>query len=247
MDLAVFNKDGQPVVSSRKVSDDFGKLHHHVVDAIENKMINLTHENSEVKLQDLFIKSSFEHRGNVYTEYLLTRDGFSFIVMSFTGARADRWKLKYIEAFNKMEQMLREENRPQQIDSKFLFQIAQQLEEKERLLIEQKPKVLFADAVATSKTSILVGELAKILKQNGIEGMGQNRLFAWLRENGFLIKRKGTDYNMPTQKSMELELFEIKETTITHSDGHISVNKTSKVTGKGQIYFINKFKAAEIA
>jgi anti-repressor protein len=107
--------------------------------------------------------------------------------------------------------------------------------------IEQdKPKVLFADAVSTAKTSILVGELAKLLKQNGIE-IGGTRLFAWLRENGYLIKRNGTDYNMPTQYSMELGLFEIKETSITHSDGHVTVQKTPKVTGKGQAYFVNKF------
>lgn len=103
-----------------------------------------------------------------------------------------------------------------------------------------KPKTIFADAVSVSKTSILIGELAKLLKQNGIE-IGQNRLFAWLREKGYLISRKGTDYNMPTQKSMELKLFEIKENSITHSDGHTSITKTPKVTGKGQIYFINIF------
>lgn len=107
-------------------------------------------------------------------------------------------------------------------------------------LKEQRPKVIFADAVGASKTSILVGELAKLLKQNGIE-TGQKRLFHWLREKGYLIKRKGTDFNMPTQRSMELELFEIKETSITHNDGHISISKTPKVTGKGQLYFINKF------
>lgn len=103
-----------------------------------------------------------------------------------------------------------------------------------------KPKEIFADAVSTSKVSILVGELAKILKQNGIE-IGQNRLFDWLRNNGYLIKRSGTDYNMPTQYSMELGLFEIKETAITHSDGHTTISKTPKITGKGQQYFINKF------
>ena len=103
-----------------------------------------------------------------------------------------------------------------------------------------KPKVLFADSVTASQTSILIGELAKLIKQNGVE-MGQKRMFAYPRENGYLIKRKGTDYNMPTQKAMDLELFEIKETSITHSDGHISVSKTPKVTGKGQVYFINKF------
>lgn len=105
---------------------------------------------------------------------------------------------------------------------------------------ENKPKIIFADSVETSKNTILIGELAKIIKQNGVD-IGQKRLFSWLRDNGFLIKREGTDYNMPTQKSMELELFEIKETAVTHSDGHISINKTPKVTGKGQVYFINKF------
>ncbi len=104
----------------------------------------------------------------------------------------------------------------------------------------QAPKVLFADAVATSKTSILIGDLAKIIKQNGFD-IGQRRLFAWLRENGYLIKRKGADYNSPMQKAMEQELFEIKETAVTHSDGHVSVSKTTKVTGKGQQYFINLF------
>lgn len=103
-----------------------------------------------------------------------------------------------------------------------------------------RPKVLFADAVSTAKTSILVGELAKLLKQNGVP-IGQNRLFSWLRDNGYLICRNGTDYNMPTQKSMEMGLFEIKETAISHSDGHTSINKTPKVTGKGQQYFVDKF------
>ena len=105
---------------------------------------------------------------------------------------------------------------------------------------EQKPAVIFAGAVTASKSSILIGELAKLIKQNGVD-TGQNKLFAWLRENGYLIKRQGSDYNMPTQKAMELGLFEIKETVVTHADGHIEVSKTPKVTGKGQIYFINKF------
>ena len=103
------------------------------------------------------------------------------------------------------------------------------------------PKVLFADAVSASDSAILIGELAKLLKQNGVENMGQNRLFKWLRNNGYLIRRKGTDYNMPTQKAMEMNLFRVKETAITHSDGHTTVSKTTKVTGKGQQYFINMF------
>lgn len=129
----------------------------------------------------------------------------------------------------------------------FLIQLATQLkseQERRKQLEEQaeqdRPKVLFANAVESSKTSILVGELAKILKQNGVD-TGQKRLFAWLREHGFLIKREGTDYNMPTQRAMEQGLFEIKESTVIHADGHTSVTKTPKVTGKGQTFFISKF------
>lgn len=111
--------------------------------------------------------------------------------------------------------------------------------------IEQDaPKVLFADSVAASHTSILIFDLAKIVKQNGVD-MGGKRLFAWMRDNGYLVRRQGTDYNMPTQRSMELGLFEVKETSVTHSDGHISVNKTPKVTGKGQQYFINRLLGEE--
>ncbi|EKQ11580.1 phage antirepressor protein [Lacticaseibacillus casei A2-362] len=107
-----------------------------------------------------------------------------------------------------------------------------------------KPKALFADAVATSHTTILVGDLAKMIKQNGVD-IGAKRLFAWLREQGYLIKRIGADYNSPTQRAMELGLFEVKETAISHSDGHVTVQKTPKVTGKGQQYFINKFLQKE--
>lgn len=107
-----------------------------------------------------------------------------------------------------------------------------------------KPKIVFADAVSVANTSILIGELAKILKQNGVD-IGQNRLFEYLRNNGYLISRKGSDRNMPTQKSMEMGLFEIKETTISHSDGHTTINKTPKVTGKGQQYFISHFLTQE--
>lgn len=117
----------------------------------------------------------------------------------------------------------------------------------QQLIIEaQKPKVLFAEAIQASHTSILVGEFAKILKQNGVD-VGQKRLFEWLRENGYLIKRKGADFNSPTQKSMELGLFEIKETPIHHNSGEISISRTSKITGKGQAYFINKFLDKAVA
>lgn len=121
-----------------------------------------------------------------------------------------------------------------------LEQAANQLKQKDIQIEEMKPKALFADSVATSHTTILIGDLAKILRGNGIQ-IGATRLFSWLREHGYLISRKGSDWNMPTQKSMNLGLFKIKETTINHSNGATSINKTPKVTGKGQQYFINKF------
>lgn len=114
----------------------------------------------------------------------------------------------------------------------------------QQVMEQQKPNIIFAEAIQASHTSILVGEFAKILKQNDID-IGQKRLFEWLRENGYLIKRRGSDYNSPTQKSMELGLFEIKETPIHHNSGDISINRTSKITGKGQAYFIKKFLHAE--
>lgn len=126
-----------------------------------------------------------------------------------------------------------------------LLQAGTQLKEAQATIAEMKPKALFADSVSMSHTSILVGDLAKLLKQNGVS-IGANRLFSWLRENGYLIRQKGTSYNMPTQKSMELGLFGIKETSITHSDGRVSISKTPKVTGKGQTYFINKFLLVEV-
>lgn len=128
--------------------------------------------------------------------------------------------------------------------AKALIEAQNVLAAKDKQIEEMKPKALFADAVTASHTSILVGELAKILKQNGIE-MGQKRLFAWLREKGYLIKRQGTDYNMPTQKAMDLGLFEIKEGSYVNGSGVNITTKTPKVTGKGQQYFINKFLAKE--
>lgn len=136
---------------------------------------------------------------------------------------------------------------PEELMAKALLVAQRTIEaQKERLTAVTKEneanrsKVLFAESVTASKTTILVGELAKLLKQNGCD-IGPKRLFTWMRENGYLIRRKGSDYNMPTQHAMELGLFEIKETTITHSDGHINISKTPNVTGKGQQYFVKTF------
>ncbi|MBA4509170.1 Rha family transcriptional regulator [Clostridium sporogenes] len=121
-------ENGQPVVSSRKVANDFEKRHSHVVEAIDNKIESLTTENSEVKISKLFIPTTFNHNGNDYKEYLLTRDGFTFIVMGFTGAKADSWKFKYIEAFNKMEQYIKEKQKPKCIED-VLIQSLQEMKD----------------------------------------------------------------------------------------------------------------------
>ena len=114
------------------------------------------------------------------------------------------------------------------------------IEEQSKAIERMKPKVIFANAVETSHTSILIGDLAKLLKQNGVE-TGQKRLFDWMREKGYLIKRKGSDWNMPTQKAMNMKLFEVKESTVNNPDGSVRINRTTKVTGRGQTYFVNKF------
>ena len=152
-----------------------------------------------------------------------------------------RWVTsEVLPALRKTGQYQVKELSGQELMAKALIEAQSVLAAKDKVIEEMKPKVVFADAVATSHTSILVGELAKILKQNGID-MGQKRLFAWLREKGYLIKRQGTDYNMPTQKAMELGLFEIKEGSYVNGSGVNITTKTPKITGKGQQYFINKF------
>ena len=154
------------------------------------------------------------------------------------GKQARQYFIQCEKNWNSPEMIM---SRALKIADRKLVEYKEKNKQLETIIEAQKPKVIFADAVVASKYCILIGELAKILKQNGID-IGQNRMFEYLRDNGYLISRKGTDYNMPTQKSMELGLFEIKETAIVHSDGHTTVSKTSKVTGKGQEYFINKFQ-----
>lgn len=137
-------------------------------------------------------------------------------------------------------QLEKDWNSPEKVMARALQIADKKIKRLETQIEEDRPRVLFAGAVETSKSSILIGELAKILKQNGIN-IGQNRLFEWMRQNGYLIRRNGSDYNMPTQRAMEMGLFEIKETSIVHADGHTSISKTPKVTGKGQVYFVDLF------
>lgn len=247
-EIVLSMQSGEPVASSRQVAENFGKEHK---DTLESIRQILAAENSATK--SMFYETTFENRGKQYPMYLMNRDGFTLLAMGFTGKAALEWKLKYIAAFNEMEKKLAEQ--PQltrsQLLATALIAAHEELEEKDKRIKlltadteRMKPKEIFSDAVSTSQNSILVGELAKLLKQNGIE-IGEKRLYAWMRENGYLIKRKGADWNKPTQRSMEMKLFTIKETVICHSDGHTSVNTTTKVTGIGQVYFVNLFLKTE--
>lgn len=199
-----------------------------------------THIDSEDK-KDAPIQGTL---GGVQEMTVINESGLYSLVLSSKLPSAKKFKRwvtsKVLPALRKTGQYQVKELSGSELMAKALIEAQSVLAAKDKVIEEMKPKVVFADAVATSHTSILVGELAKILKQNGID-MGQKRLFAWLREKGYLIKRQGTDYNMPTQKAMELGLFEIKEGSYVNGSGVNITTKTPKVTGKGQQYFINKF------
>lgn len=186
-------------------------------------------------------------RGNP-NQVIINESGLYSLVLSSKLPSAKKFKRwvtsEVLPALRKTGQYQVKELSGSELMARALIEAQNVLAAKDKVIEEMKPKVVFADAVATSHTSILVGELAKILKQNGID-MGQKRLFAWLREKGYLIKRQGTDYNMPTQKAMDLGLFEIKEGSYVNGSGVNITTKTPKVTGKGQQYFINKFLAKE--
>ncbi|WP_035052867.1 phage regulatory protein/antirepressor Ant [Carnobacterium pleistocenium] len=245
MSNLVIMKNRQALTTSLQIAVDFEKEHYDVIKSI-NRLKEDVGSFSEMFVED----SEPDSYGRPRKIYFMNRDGFVLLAMGYNGKKALDFKMKYIQAFNQMETQLIEQAK----DSYMIEDPVKRAEKwiQERKQVQQlelensqlKPKAIFADSVAASDTSILINDLAKLLKQNGIE-IGGTRLFAWLRETGYLIKRKGTDYNMPTQKSMELELFQIKETAINHNSGRISISRTPKVTGKGQLYFINKFITAK--
>lgn len=236
-DIILSTQNGEPVASSRQIAESFEKNHRDVLRAVDSLK-----EDVRNFAQMFFETDTPDSYGRPQRTYLMTRDGFTLLAMGFTGKAALAWKLKYIAAFNEMEKQLAQ--RPPLSRSELMAQALiaahDELEHKNAQIAELTPKGIFADAVSASKQSILVGELAKLLCQNGVD-IGPNRLFDWLRANGYLIRRNGTDRNMPTQRAVEMGLFEIKETTVVHSDGHTTINKTPKVTGKGQVYFVNLF------
>ncbi|MGX5815852.1 phage antirepressor KilAC domain-containing protein [Lacticaseibacillus rhamnosus] len=233
MNELVIMHNKQAMTTSLRVAEVFGKDHKNVIQSIEN----LAAEKSAAKF---FAEATYDNRGKQYPMYYMNRDGFTLLAMGFTGKKALKFKISYINAFNSMETQIKTGYVIPGSYAEALKLAASQAEQIE----DMKPKALFADAVATSGTSILIGDLAKLIRQNGVD-IGQNRLFGWLRDHGYLIS-KGDRRNMPTQRAMDLELSDIKERTFQNPDGSVRITKTTKVTGKGQQYFINKFLQKEI-
>ena len=234
-----------------------------------NELINVTLNDSHEPVvsgrqlhEALGVKTAYKDWFPRMTEYGFTEgEDFSSFLSESTGGRPSQDHVIKLDMAKEIAMIQRTErgkqvrqyfiqvekdfNSPEKIMARALLMADQKVHKLEAKIEADRPKVLFAEAVSASHTSILVGELAKLLKQNGVD-IGATRLFSWLRAHGYLIKRNGRDWNMPTQKSVEMGLIRVKETSITHADGHITVSKTPLVTGKGQQYFINKFLNQEL-
>ena len=225
------NDNHEPIVSGRQLHEALG------VKTRYNDWFNRMTEYGFIENQDYLAitQKRVTAQGNStnQVDHIIKLDMAKEIAMI---QRTDKGK----EVRQYFIQVEKDFNSPEKIMARALLMADKKIHKLETQIEADKPKVLFADAVSASKSSCLIGELAKILKQNGID-IGQNKLFQWLRSNGYLISRRGESWNQPTQKSMQLGLFELKKTNINHADGHTTVNTTTKVTGKGQQYFINKF------
>lgn len=225
------NENHEPVVSGRQLHETLG------VKTRYNDWFNRMTEFGFTENEDYLAitQKRVTAQGNAtnQTDHIIKLDMAKEIAMI---QRTDKGK----EVRKYFIQVEKDFNSPEKIMARALLMADKKVHKLEAQIEADRPKVLFADAVSASKSSCLIGELAKILKQNGID-IGQNKLFQWLRSNGYLISRRGDSWNQPTQKSMDLKLFELKKTNINHADGHTTTNTTTKVTGKGQQYFINKF------
>ena len=221
------NDNQEPVVSGRQLHEALG------VNSRYTTWFDRMKEYGFTEGQDFLPNLGKSTGGRQATDHVIKLDMAKEIAMIQRTERGKQVRQYFI-------QVEKDFNSPEKIMARALLMADQKVHKLEAKIEADRPKVLFAEAVSASHTSILVGELAKLLKQNGVD-MGANRLFNWLRAHGYLIKRNGRDWNMPTQKSVEMGLIRVKETSITHADGHITVSKTPLVTGKGQQYFINKF------
>lgn len=247
-ELVIINDKGQDVTTSLKVAEVFGKEHRRVLQDIRDLHCSPEfHAPNFVLIEPEVVTHSPVIQPKYYE---ITKDGFSFLVMGYTGERAGQFKELFIREFNKREALLRNDDyilgRAFEISRRRMVELERAVAvlelkttEQQTALRELKPKGLFADAVAASQNSILIRELAKLISQNGVE-IGERRLFDWLRDNEYLCSR-GESRNLPTQRSIEQGLMEIKRTTRIAPNGTIFTDSTPKITGKGQLYFVNKF------
>ena len=249
---AVYKTDrGTPVTNSLKVAEVFGKEHKNIIRAIRTLLGSA--QNCAGALPEhsahtcWFYESTYlDAQGKPRPLFVMNRDGFSLLAIGMTGAKALQFKVAFIDQFNKMEAHVKQVTQQTQPNLPTTFAEAlrlaatqaEQIEKQQKQIEEERPRVLFSQAVETSQDSILIGELAKLICQNGVQ-MGEKRLFIWLRSNGYLCQQ-GERYNQPTQRALEMGLFELRKVTINVGD-HTKVRTTTKVTGKGQIYFVNRF------
>lgn len=227
-------------LDSREVAEMVGKEHKNIIRDIRGYVKEL----GELKIEptNFFTESEYTDKSNRKKPcYLVTKKGCEFIAHKLTGVKGTEFTAKYIDRFHEMEGII-QDHIPQgkELLALAVLEAQKTIEEQTAQIKEMKPHAILGQAITTANTSILVGDMAKILRQNGVN-IGGQRLFEYLREKGYLIKRKGTDWNLPTQKSMELGLFEIKESVHIDGNGCNKISRTPKVTGKGQQYFVNKF------
>lgn len=227
-------------LDSREVAEMVGKAHDKLLRDIRNYIEQLSL--AKIGESDFFIESTYKNeRGKEYPCYLVTKKGCEFIAHKLTGVKGTEFTAKYINRFHEMEGII-QDHIPQgkELLALAVLEAQKTIAEQTAQIEEMKPHAILGQAITTANTSILVGDMAKILRQNGVN-IGGRRFFEWLREKGYLIKRKGTDWNMPTQRSVEQGLFEVKESVHIDGNGCNQITRTPKVTGKGQQYFVNKF------
>lgn len=244
-DELVITKNNQLVTDSKNVAEHFGKRHKNIIQNIENLTSAENSANLD-KINSMFYESTAPDKyGREQKMYYMNRDGFSLLVMGFTGKKALEWKLKYIEAFNAIEKKVNGFAKLPDFTNPVIAARAwaDQLEARQKAeaqLVEMKPKAEFADAVSVSPSDITIGTLAKILKQNGVD-IGRTRLYDWMRQNKYLVSNK-KDWNMPRQEYVNCGYFRIRESTIDMEYGRSpAVRCTTYVTGKGQQYFVKMF------
>lgn len=243
MDIQVFNNDQFGNVRALSLNDEPWFVAKDVCDVLGIKTNHLREDGRGLDDDEILSLPNWEGRGSA--PLIVSEAGFYKLVMRSRKPEAkafQRWVThEVLPAIRRTGgyMVAKQDETPEQIMARAVLVAQDTIERQKREIAELKPKALFADAVAASDGTCLVGELAKMLKQNGVN-MGQNRLFSWLRENGYLGK-SGSNRNVPTQRAMEQGLFRINENAVTHSDGHVTINRTPKVTGKGQRYFIEAF------